>query len=515
MKENTMKAVSRSKKDRKQERKGRAKVLPERNGQGASPQQDAQGVPGRLTISPETIERLIAEAQYQQHPYGKVWQRFDLDALAELAGNIDRRGLDQEILLYQGMILEGWHRYLACLATKTTPKFAEFTGSDLEAAERVHASGIRRQSTPEQRYASFVLLCEACPAFKEKYEELKEKGIQQQQAGKPLSIGGQRVDVVGAKAAAVGVSRSTAAKVEQVKKEKPEAVADIASGTTSANKVLKKTRKAKSPDQPGSADAPKTPPDAGEAAQPLLAELNVIIGRLQKFPSLMESADWSNEDEVKWDKAGEALNAAVPLIGTKAQEAFKNAKGRELSGKEVTIKKLKSLYGKHAVDVLHSSLEELDREEGAMRTYKVVKPLPTQDEFKELQRKRYTSTVADLVDSAFGTLEDLAGEVGDWYDNLPEGFQSGDKGSALDDARNTLESLSQPDVNEQLGTLEVYYEPVQESSSRASRRDDAVARLQAVVDVLAASEDPDAKALSDELENTIDEAEGVEFPGMY
>ena len=123
--------------------------------------------------------------------------------------------------------------------------------------------------------------------------------------------------------------------------------------------------------------------------------------------------------------------------------------------------------------------------------------------------------MADLVDGAFATLEDLAGEVGGWYDNLPEGLQSGDKGSALDDARNTLESLSQPDVNEHLGGLEVYYEPVDEIRSRASRRDEAINRLQAVVDVLADSDDEEAKELSDELENAISEAEGVEFPGMY
>jgi hypothetical protein len=195
-----------------------------------------------ITITAEAMERLIEQAQYKQHPYGKVWQPFDLGIFQELVGNIDRRGLDQEILLYQEMILEGWHRYLACLATKTPPKFVPFPGSDLEAAERVHASGIRRQSTADQRYASFLLLCDACPEFKAKYEALKQKAVQHQTAGTPLSTDGQRVDVFGAKAAAAGVGRSTAAKVEAVKKEKPEAVAAIAAGATTANKELTKIK---------------------------------------------------------------------------------------------------------------------------------------------------------------------------------------------------------------------------------------------------------------------------------
>jgi hypothetical protein len=203
-----------------------------------------------MTITAERMDRLIAEAQYKPHPYGLVWQPFDLDLFQELVGNVERRGLDQEIVLYQGKILEGLHRYLACLVTNTQPKFSEFQGTDLEAAERVHASGIRRQSSPEQRYASFILLCEACPAFKEKYEALKQKGAQQQAAGTPLSTDGQRVDVLGAKAADVVVGRSTAAKVETVKKAKPEAVAAIAAGKTSANKVLQTIKDAKGRDGP-------------------------------------------------------------------------------------------------------------------------------------------------------------------------------------------------------------------------------------------------------------------------
>jgi hypothetical protein len=223
------------------------------------------------------IDNLIEQAEYKQHPYGKVWQQFDQEAFAELVDNIDRRGLDKEITRYQGMILEGWHRYLACLATKVTPKFVEFKGTELDAAELVHASGIRRQSSADQRYASFLLLCDACPAFKAKYEQLQEKGELQQKEGKPLATGGQRVDVVKAKADFVRVSKTTAKKVERVKKVKPEAVAEIAAGGTSANKVLKKLAD-KGRKQGGNGNGKpaatrkndKPPKDQGEKKAPLL-----------------------------------------------------------------------------------------------------------------------------------------------------------------------------------------------------------------------------------------------------
>jgi hypothetical protein len=86
------------------------------------------------------------------------------------------------------------------------------------------------------------------------------KGQQQQQAGTPLATGSQRVDVLGAKAKAAGVSKATAKKVERVKKEKPEALADIAAGKTTANKVIKTLPKNKNKKKPqGKQKKPKLP----------------------------------------------------------------------------------------------------------------------------------------------------------------------------------------------------------------------------------------------------------------
>jgi hypothetical protein len=221
------------------------------------------------------------------------------------------------------MILEGWHRYLACLATKTQPKFAEFKGSDLEAAERVHASGIRRQSSADLRYASFVLLCDACPEFKAKYEDMKQKGTQQQQAGKPVSTDGQRVDVLKAKAKAAGTSKGTAAKVERINKVKPEAVAEIAGGKTSANKVLKGMK------EQGSGNGKPTDAKQGNADGPL-KKLKSITHSLRKslktFLACLGSVDWSKEDETTWTKAGESLARTLLDVNAMVMKGFDDAK---------------------------------------------------------------------------------------------------------------------------------------------------------------------------------------------
>jgi hypothetical protein len=205
-----------------------------------------------------SLEELRERASYHQHPYGQVWQQFDPATFAELAADIGRRGLDHRITLYHDLVLDGYYRYLACLAKNVTPTFSQFRGTDLQAAEFVQASGLRRPSTAEQRYAAFLLLCEACPDFKQKYENLAQLADKLMKDGKPLATGDQRLDVVLHKARAAGVSKSTAKKFERVKRQNPQALAQIASGRTSANKELK----AHAPQNKNPLNGPKANADA-------------------------------------------------------------------------------------------------------------------------------------------------------------------------------------------------------------------------------------------------------------
>lgn len=53
---------------------------------------------------------------------------------------------------------------------------------------------------------------------------------------------------------------------------------------------------------------------------------------------------------------------------------------------------------------------------------------------------RYQEASEDL-DNAKSTVEELKDELQEWYDGLPENFQSGDKGSDLQSAIDELETL--------------------------------------------------------------------------
>ena len=58
---------------------------------------------GAMSQKPFIIEDLIKEAKYKQHPFGKSWHSFEEAAFIELTDDVDRRGLDKKITLYQDM----------------------------------------------------------------------------------------------------------------------------------------------------------------------------------------------------------------------------------------------------------------------------------------------------------------------------------------------------------------------------------------------------------------------------
>jgi len=211
-------------------------------------------------LTAEAFEKLKTEATLQQHPYGKVWSPYDLTGFQEIAENIRQRGLDQEIVLYQGKVLEGWHRYLACLLNGIAPRFVEFKGADLEAAERVHASELRRHSTPDQRIAALNLLCQSCPELQQKINRLAEEGKKRKESGEALSTDAQRVDVLQEKADMAKVSRSTAVKSERLQKLNPKALHDVAAGKTTTNVELKKIKNSVPTSKKTGDSKPQAPP---------------------------------------------------------------------------------------------------------------------------------------------------------------------------------------------------------------------------------------------------------------
>jgi hypothetical protein len=131
----------------------------------------------------------------------------------------------------------------------------------------------------------------------------------------------------------------------------------------------------------------------------------------------------------------------------------------------------------------------------------------------------HKATLADAIDEAFGGLSGLAEEMQSWADNMPESLQGGSKYEAVSGTAETLSNLEQPDVPESLSGLEVEYNdlpPRSRGYSRSDRHGQACYILDTCIDLLREREnDDEASELAEELQSAMDEAENVEFPGMF
>jgi len=132
-----------------------------------------------------------------------------------------------------------------------------------------------------------------------------------------------------------------------------------------------------------------------------------------------------------------------------------------------------------------------------------------------------STTVGDAISTAFGIIEDLATEMRDAYDNTPESLQSSGVGEARGEAADALEGISEvDDVPEQFAELKVtfYALPLKSKASRRDRMADGLRYAEEAITALEAYEgaDEDGKdGLITDIQSMIDEAEAVEFPGMF
>jgi hypothetical protein len=150
----------------------------------------------------------------------------------------------------------------------------------------------------------------------------------------------------------------------------------------------------------------------------------------------------------------------------------------------------------------------------------------------------YASTIEGAVSDAMSALEELGSEVREVFDNMPESLQSGNRGDMLNAAADELEYLSAPDVPECISGIPISFEyKPNRRPSRSDRRYEAVRMLEHARDAAQDWLDDDSNAETDaevsegerdinsereeveqfisDIEEVINSAENVEFPGMY
>jgi hypothetical protein len=135
------------------------------------------------------------------------------------------------------------------------------------------------------------------------------------------------------------------------------------------------------------------------------------------------------------------------------------------------------------------------------------------------------TTVADAVNTCFTMLEELAGEMRGICDNTHENLQNSDLYSRRDETASALEGIRELTVPDSVGDLPVVIliQPPKRRNriSRSYRCAEACQYGTAAVEVLEAMEkipqdqQEEIESLITEIQEMVETAEGVEFPGMY
>ena len=95
---------------------------------------------------------------HERHALSKAFPNLSNEEFTALKDSIKRNGQRDKILLFEDQILDGWHRYRACLELGKEPIFGVFTGDAVECVidKNIH----RRQLTASQR-AMALAMCNA------------------------------------------------------------------------------------------------------------------------------------------------------------------------------------------------------------------------------------------------------------------------------------------------------------------------------------------------------------------
>ena len=113
---------------------------------------------------------------YQVHPLADAMPALGKKKLQELVADIQANGLLEPITLYEGKILDGRNRLLACQQAGIEPCFVEFTGNN-PAAFVVSKNIARRQLSPSQKAMAVAKMKEVVALLKTEAEERKRNGL--------------------------------------------------------------------------------------------------------------------------------------------------------------------------------------------------------------------------------------------------------------------------------------------------------------------------------------------------
>lgn len=110
-------------------------------------------------------------SQLKQHPLSAAFPAMSADDFSALVEDIKVNGQREPVIVFEGMVLDGWHRYTACVQAGIEPQKFTFDASKDPVAFVLSQNLHRRHLSASQRAAAVVACTEWAPASRPKKVE--------------------------------------------------------------------------------------------------------------------------------------------------------------------------------------------------------------------------------------------------------------------------------------------------------------------------------------------------------
>lgn len=189
----------------------------------------------------EWLARMSPEKPDWEYHELCLWSPFIQETVDNIATGMEEDGFDKKetILIYEGKILDGRHRYLAAIKSGVDPIFEEFVGNREEAIKKVTNKQVSRGHWPNAAKEFFYAKRAEALGVRNREDSLKQNSTD---VSNDTTVPSQEDH-----AESLGVSRPTIARWEADRKEiksDPELAAKAVTpeGYQEAKKVVKKRR---------------------------------------------------------------------------------------------------------------------------------------------------------------------------------------------------------------------------------------------------------------------------------
>jgi len=189
----------------------------------------------------------MSESRLPIHPYAEIFPPMMSPEFDGLCGAISVDGLQEEIVVHEGKVLEGRHRYLACLAKQVPPRFRPYAGECGSALAFVVSKNLHRRHLTESQRA--LVAARLKPLFE---EEARQRQLSALKRGTETPVPensrerekqGKNAESAQQAAALLKVSDFSVRAADKVKKQGvPQLVDALAAGKVSVSAAARMAR---------------------------------------------------------------------------------------------------------------------------------------------------------------------------------------------------------------------------------------------------------------------------------